>query len=105
MSYATKAIIVLGILAVVGIMLWQALATSGNPDVMDKNLSPTALVLSTAVLVFREGLEAMLVLAAVTAGMTRRKQKNHLLAVPVGAIAAFLAPIATWCIHRSGRAL
>lgn len=97
-SLATKAIVALGILAVVAIMLWQALATSGNPDVTDKNLSPTALVLSTAVLVFREGLEAILVLAAVTAGMTRRKQRDHLLAVPVGAIAAFLASIATWFI-------
>lgn len=97
-SNASKAIIVLGILAVVAIMLWQALTTYGNPDVTDKNLSPTALVLSSAVLVFREGLEAILVLAAVTAGMTRRKQRDHVLAVPVGAFAAFLASIATWFI-------
>lgn len=97
-SYTTKAIIILGILAVVAILLWQALATAGNPDVTDQNLSPTALVLSTAVLVFREGLEAILVLAAVTAGMTRRKQKDHVLAVPVGAFAAFLASIATWFV-------
>jgi len=55
-----------------------------------------AMVLSTGVLVFREGLEAILVLAAVTAGMARGSQRNHLCAVPVGGTAAFVATVATW---------
>jgi high-affinity iron transporter len=54
--------------------------------------------LSTGVLVFREGLEAILVLAAITAGMARGKQQEFVRAIPVGAFAAFLASIATWFV-------
>ena len=93
--------LVLGILAalvVVGVMIWQAVAASGNPDPAHQGISRAAMVLSTGVLVFREGLEAILVLAAVTAGMARGKQKEYLRAVPVGAFAAFLATVATWFV-------
>lgn len=92
---------VLGVLAallVVAVMIWQAVAAAGTPDPLHKGLSPAAMVLSTGVLVFREGLEAILVLAAVTAGMARGRQKTYLRAVPVGALAAFLATIATWFV-------
>jgi high-affinity iron transporter len=92
---------VLGVLAalvVFGVMVWQAIAASGTPDPTHKGISPAAMILSTGVLVFREGLEAILVLAAVTAGMARGKQKEYLRAVPVGAFAAFLATVATWFV-------
>jgi high-affinity iron transporter len=92
---------VLGVLAalvVFGVMVWQAVAASGTPDPTHKGISPAAMILSTGVLVFREGLEAILVLAAVTAGMARGKQKEYLRAVPVGAFAAFLATVATWFV-------
>ena len=92
---------VLGILAallVLGVMIWQAVAASGTPDPLHKGISPAAMVLSTGVLVFREGLEAILVLTAVTAGMARGKQKAYLRAVPVGAGAAFVASVATWFV-------
>jgi high-affinity iron transporter len=95
-SYATPLCIALAAIAVVSVFLWQAIAAGGNPDPTTRGLSPTAMVLSTSVLVFREGLEAILVLAAVTAGMARGKQKEYLRAVPVGALMAFLATIATW---------
>lgn len=87
---------VIAALIVVAIMLWQAFAAGGSPDPSQKGLSPTAMVLSTGVLVFREGLEAILVLAAVTAGMVRGKQKDYLRAIPVGAAAALAATVATW---------
>src|SRR5258708_16905304 len=96
--YARQTAIVSGALLIITAMLWQAFAASGAPDPAAKGLSPMAMVLSTGVLVFREGLEAILVLAAVTAGMTRGKQRDFVRAVPLGAFVAFLASIATWFI-------
>ena len=95
-SYAGPILLTLAALLVVGTLVWQAVTASGNPDPTTKGLSPAAMTLSTGILVFREGLEAILVLAAVTAGMTRGKQQEHLRAVPVGGAAAFVATIATW---------
>lgn len=93
-----RGLLLAGALLVVGVLIWQAVTAGGTPDPTSKGLSPAAMVLSTSVLVFREGLEAILVLAAVTAGMARGEQKDYLRAVPLGALAAFLATIATWFI-------
>jgi high-affinity iron transporter len=93
-----KFVVALAVLLIVGVFVWQALTAHGNPDPTTRGLSPAAMILSTAVLVFREGLEAILVLAAVTAGMARTGRKDHLRAVPVGGGLAFLASIATWFI-------
>ena len=95
-SYARPVLMMLAALLVVGTLVWQAVAAGGSPDPTAKGLSPAAMTLSTGILVFREGLEAILVLAAVTAGMARGQQKDYLRAVPVGGGAAFLATIATW---------
>ena len=97
-SFLRPILIVFAALLVVGVLIWQAVSASGVPDPTAKGLSPAAMVLSTSVLVFREGLEAILVLAAVTAGMARGKQKDYLRAIPVGAFAAFLATVATWFV-------
>lgn len=91
-----QACIILGALLVVAVFVWQAVTAGGAPDPTNKGLSPTAMVLSTGVLVFREGLEAILVLVAITAGMARGEQKDYVRAVPLGALAAFGATIATW---------
>ncbi len=93
-----RVLAVLGILLIVGVIVWQGLAAHGNPDPTQAGLSPGAAILGSGVLVFREGLEAILVLAAVTAGMARTGRKDYLRAVPVGAAAAFAASIATWFI-------
>lgn len=58
-------------------------------------LTPTAVILSSAVLVFREGLEAILVLAAVTAGLAR-SGKGYERGVVTGSALALLATVATW---------
>ncbi len=93
-----KLMVALAVLLVAGVFVWQAVAAHGNPDPTVKGLSPAAMILSSGVLVFREGLEAILVLAAVTAGMARTGRKDYLRAVPVGGALAFLASIATWFI-------
>lgn len=86
------------VLIVAGVMVWQGLAAHGSPDPASGGFSRAGMVLGSGVVVFREGLEAILVLAAVTAGMARGKRKDYLRAVPAGAIAAFLATIATWFV-------
>ena len=62
--------------------------------------SAFAVVSNTAVIVFREGLEAVLILAALMAGMTGGQAvlRKPLLA---GAAAAFLASIVTWGIAQT----
>ncbi len=94
--YVRSALIGLAALLVVGVLTWQAITAGGVPDPTSRGLSPAAMVVSTGVLVFREGLEAILVLAAVTAGMARGAQRASLRAVPVGGAAALLATVATW---------
>ncbi len=91
-----KLITALAVLLIMGVFVWQAVNAHGSPNPMARGLNPAAMILSTAVLVFREGLEAVLVLAAVTAGMARTGRRDYLRAVPVGGGLAFLASIATW---------
>src|SRR3981189_852403 len=59
--------------------------------------SPTVACLDIGVLVFREGLECILVLAAITASMTGAK-RAHRRPVAVGAGVAFLVTLISWFI-------
>jgi high-affinity iron transporter len=97
-TFARPLLIGVAVLLILGVFVWQGVTAAGNPDPTREGLSATAMILSAGILVFREGLEAILVLAAVTAGMTRGRQKDYLRAVPLGGVAAFLATIATWFI-------
>lgn len=88
---------ILGVSLVLAALIWQGLVAGGAPDPTAKGLSHTAMAFSSGVLVFREGLEAVLVLAVVTSGLIRSRQ-DYWRSVLVGAAAAFLATIATWFI-------
>ena len=90
--------IVASSLLILSVFIWQAVTADGNPDPTTAGLSPAATIFSAAVLVFREGLEAVLVLAAVTAGMSRSNSQDYMRAIPAGAFLAFLASIATWFV-------
>jgi high-affinity iron transporter len=89
--------ICLAALGVIAIMIWQGLTAHGAPDPMRPNTSATVAALDIGVLVFREGLECILVLAAITASMTGAK-RTHRKPVAVGAGVAFLATLITWFI-------
>ena len=89
--------VVLAAALVAGVMVWQAVTSGGVPDPAARNLSPAAAVLNSGILVFREGLEAILVLAAVTAGLFRERG-DHWRPVAAGSGAALLATVATWFI-------
>jgi high-affinity iron transporter len=85
-------------LAVIGVLAWKAVTASGgvpDPTAGDANLSHGAVVVDSGLLVFREGLEAILVLAALTASFVG---VNSGLRRPVaaGAGVALGASVVTW---------
>jgi high-affinity iron transporter len=96
-----KAFLRIGILAaalfVVAMLVWQGVTAQGSPDPMRPNTSPTVAFLDIGILVFREGLECILVLAAITASMTGAK-RVHRQPVALGAGVALIASVITWMI-------
>lgn len=84
-------------LVVTSVLVWQAISAGGDPDPLADGVSPTAAVMNTGVVVFREGLEAVLVLAALTASMVRRKQE-YWKPIALGAGVSFVASIVTWFV-------
>ena len=85
----------LAALVVLSVLVWQGVTSSGVPDPSADNLKPAAAIFSSGVLVFREGLEAILVLAAIMAGLSR-SQKGFGRAVAFGAGLALAATAITW---------
>lgn len=79
------------------VLVWQAITAGGNPDPLAEGISPAAAVMNTGIVVFREGLEAVLVLAALTASMVRRRQ-DYWKPIALGSALSFAATIATWFI-------
>src|SRR5215475_6422666 len=77
-------------LFVIAIFVWQGIAAHGSPDPLQANISAAVASLDIGVLVFREGLECILVLAAVTATMTGPRLMYRR-PVMSGAAIAFLA--------------
>ncbi len=81
----------------VALLAWSAFdAHGGTPEpTSGEHLSHGAVVLDSALLVFREGLETILVLAAVTASMVGAT-RVYRRPIALGAAAGFLASVATW---------
>ncbi len=87
--------LLLAILAVVSVFIWQGITAHGNPDPTLPGTSLSAATLDIAVLVFREGLECILVLSAITASMTggdRAYRRPITAGVGLGLVATLL----TW---------
>jgi high-affinity iron transporter len=82
---------------VLGVLIWQAVTAAGNPDPNAARPGSSAAVMDIGVLVFREGLECILVLAAITAGLNRSKKREGA-AVATGAGVGFGATLLTWLI-------
>ena len=87
----------IGGLALGALLIWQGVTGGGNPDPLAPHSDPTASVLDIGVLVFREGLECILVLAAVTAGMVG-SSAIYRRPVAAGVAAATIATLITWRI-------
>src|SRR5436853_6984014 len=86
-----------GALFVIAIFVWQGIAAHGAPDPLRAHTTATVASLDIGVLVFREGLECILVLAAVTASMTGPR-RDYRKPVMSGAAIAFLATLVTWFV-------
>src|SRR6266568_7772982 len=97
MKPALRIGVVAAALFVIAMLVWQGVSAQGAPDPTRPNTSPTVAFLDIGVLVFREGLECILVLAAITASMTGPK-RMHRRPVALGAGLAFVATLITWCI-------
>ena len=90
-------LLILAGLAVAGVLVWQGFTSGGNPDPTVTHIGHGAAVLNTAILVFREGLEFIVVLAAVTASFVGANQSFRR-PVGLGVGLGSLATIATWFI-------
>src|SRR5216110_3898919 len=97
MKLALRIGAVAAVLFLVAMLVWQGITANGAPDPTRPNTSATVALLDIGVLVFREGLECILVLAAITASMTGPK-RVHRRPVAFGAGLAFVASLITWCV-------
>ena len=84
----------LGIVAA-ALLIWAGVTASGAPDPSVEGTSPAVALMDIVVLVFREGLECVLVLAALTAGMAG-VVSNVRAPIAGGVVAGLLATILTW---------
>ncbi len=97
MRAAAITVAALAAVAVVGVMLWQGATSGGDPDPTRAGVSGTAAIFDIGVLVFRKGLECILVLAAITASMVGATS-GYKRPIVVGAAVAFMATLITWRI-------
>lgn len=82
-------------LLILGVLVWQGVSSRGNPDPLATGISPAAAIVNTGILVFREGLEAVLVLAALTTTLVRTRA-GLWKPIAIGAGLSLLASVATW---------
>ncbi len=66
-KFATNLLLIAFALVLIGVFIWQGISAGGAPDPTQPNTSKTSAVFDIGVLVFREGLECILVLTAITA--------------------------------------
>ncbi|HEY7907819.1 MAG TPA: FTR1 family protein [Thermomicrobiales bacterium] len=85
------------VLAVIGVLIWQGVAEGGVPDAAPAHLSRGTVILNSGILVLREGLEVILVLAAITASF-QGANAGYRRPVASGAGLGLLATVATWFV-------
>jgi high-affinity iron transporter len=94
-----RTLLVTAVLIILAVLGWQGITAGGNPDPLAAaaKKSSAAATMDIGVLVFREGLECILVLSAITASMvgTNRSQRRP---VAVGAGIGLIATIVTWFV-------
>src|SRR6266550_1772037 len=81
----------------IALIIWQGLTARGTPDPTQPGTSSTVAFMDIGVLVFREGLECILVLSAITASLTASDQA-HRRRVAIGAGTGLVATLVTWFI-------
>ncbi len=91
--------VLLGVAAalIIAVLTWQGVTAHGAPDPTVANTGRASAILDIAVLVFREGLECILVLSAIMANMSGAKQAFRK-PIAQGAGAGFVATVVTWFV-------
>ena len=84
-------------LCVLAVLIWQGVTAHGAPNPESPSTGPAMAFLDIGVLVFREGLECILVLAALTASMTGARA-IYRRPIALGAGLGFVATGITWLI-------
>src|SRR3954470_7119679 len=89
-------------ITVAGLVYLMATASTGpvDPTEVRGQQRHATVVVNSAIIVFREGLEAILIFAAVTASMVGANSR-HRRPVTLGATAAFGAAVATWFVVQA----
>jgi high-affinity iron transporter len=87
----------LGACLLLGLVVWQAIVSAGVPDPTALGRGSIAQVVDIAILVFREGLECILVLSAITASMMKADD-GYWRPVTAGVSAGVLATLVTWFV-------
>jgi high-affinity iron transporter len=90
------ALVMVAAIATSAVLIWQGITASGNPIPTPGKTLPEA-ALDIAVLVSREGLECILVLAVLIAGLKERDY-GYKRPIQLGAALGFLSLIATWSV-------
>lgn len=93
----SQAALVIAAAIVVGVFVWQGVTAKGAPDPTQPHTSQAVALLDIGVLVFREGLECILVLSAITASMGGT-DRVHRRPIAAGAGVGFIATLITWFI-------
>jgi high-affinity iron transporter len=84
-----------GLVVIAAVLIWQGIVTGGAPDPSQPQLSRNSALLQTAILVFREGLECIIVLAALTASLVGANQ-SYRRPVALGVGIGSALTLATW---------
>lgn len=82
------------------VLIWQGIVSSGYPNPIAHEPGSFAGILDIGILVFREGLECVLVLSALIAGMAKSGD-SYRRPVAAGVAVGFLATLLTWFIAVS----
>lgn len=83
---------------IIGIAAWQIFVAIGNPNPLATHTSQSAAIFDIGVLVFREGLECVLVLAAISAGAANKEERSPRNPIALGAATGFVATVVAWAI-------
>ena len=89
-----RLLIALAAAAVVAVLIWVSVTAGGSPD-PTADASRGVATFDIGVLVFREGLECILVLTAITTSLTG-DEYGYRRPIAAGAIAGFVATVVTW---------
>jgi high-affinity iron transporter len=94
-SFHVWVAIALGVCVTTVILGWHSTGGTPDPSVPGNHMSRTSAVIDSAILVFREGLETILVLAAVTASFLG-SNRGYRRPVAAGAAVGFAMTVLTW---------